>query len=193
MKTLIVCASRYGATMEIGRWIADRLPWKEIEVVSVTEDPDPSGFELVFLGGGVYNEKSRQTNCSVRPKASRGARRQVSGCLCRLPGHQGSLHEGPLLRRVAVPATAFGCPLRPSPALRRRAFRGNHPQKAHRKGLQSADVFLYQDTKTRHNRGALPNVDGQASGMGLYRKSPAPAGRAFLSYAANRVLATWPK
>ncbi|MBW2010969.1 MAG: hypothetical protein JRI32_04810 [Deltaproteobacteria bacterium] len=57
MKTLIVCASRYGATMEIGRWIADRLPWKETEVVSVTEDPDPSGFELVFLGGGVYNEK----------------------------------------------------------------------------------------------------------------------------------------
>jgi menaquinone-dependent protoporphyrinogen IX oxidase len=26
MKTLIVCASRCGSTMEIGRWIAERLP-----------------------------------------------------------------------------------------------------------------------------------------------------------------------
>jgi menaquinone-dependent protoporphyrinogen IX oxidase len=31
MKTLIVCASRYGSTMEIGRWMAERLPWSEAD------------------------------------------------------------------------------------------------------------------------------------------------------------------
>lgn len=57
MKTLIVCASRYGSTLEIGRWIAERLPWRETEVVTLAQAPDPSGFELIFLGSGVYNEK----------------------------------------------------------------------------------------------------------------------------------------
>jgi menaquinone-dependent protoporphyrinogen IX oxidase len=57
MKTMIVCASRYGSTMEVGRWIADRLPWTDTEVYRVDEAPDPGDRELVFLGGGVYNEQ----------------------------------------------------------------------------------------------------------------------------------------
>jgi menaquinone-dependent protoporphyrinogen IX oxidase len=57
MKTLIVCASRYGSTLEIGRWMADRLPWSEVAVVPVEEAPAPDGYELVFIGGGVYNEQ----------------------------------------------------------------------------------------------------------------------------------------
>lgn len=57
MKTLIVCASRYGSTLEIGRWMADRLPWREVDVLPVGEAPLPDAYELVFLGGGVYNER----------------------------------------------------------------------------------------------------------------------------------------
>jgi len=57
MKTLIVCASRYGSTMEIGRWIAERLPWNNVDIFHVEEAPEPDGYELIFLGGGVYNEQ----------------------------------------------------------------------------------------------------------------------------------------
>ena len=57
MKTLIVCASRYGSTLEIGRWIAERLPWPEVVVASVENAPSPDENDLIFLGGGVYNEK----------------------------------------------------------------------------------------------------------------------------------------
>ncbi len=57
MKTLIVCASRYGSTLEIGRWMAERLPWKEAEVVPVEAAPAPDQYELIIIGGGVYNEK----------------------------------------------------------------------------------------------------------------------------------------
>ena len=57
MKTLIVCASRYGSTLEIGRWMAERLPWSEVDVVPVEEAPAPDNYELVFIGGGVYNEQ----------------------------------------------------------------------------------------------------------------------------------------
>jgi menaquinone-dependent protoporphyrinogen IX oxidase len=57
MKTMIVCASRYGSTLEIGRWIAERLPAGETAVFPVGEAPAPSGQDLVFLGGGVYNDQ----------------------------------------------------------------------------------------------------------------------------------------
>ena len=55
MKSLIVCASRYGSTLEIAGWMSERLPWKSVEVYQVERAPDPEGYELVFLGGGVYN------------------------------------------------------------------------------------------------------------------------------------------
>jgi len=57
MKTLIVCASRYGSTMEIGRWIAERLPWSKADHFSVEKAPEPGDYELIFMGGGVYNEQ----------------------------------------------------------------------------------------------------------------------------------------
>lgn len=57
MKTLIVCASRYGSTLEIARWISERLPWETVEVYPVENAPNPDEFELIFLGGGVYTEK----------------------------------------------------------------------------------------------------------------------------------------
>ncbi|WP_155322531.1 flavodoxin domain-containing protein [Desulfosarcina ovata] len=57
MKTLIICASRYGSTMEIGRWITERLPWNDVALFHVKEAPEPDGYNFIFLGGGVYNEQ----------------------------------------------------------------------------------------------------------------------------------------
>ncbi len=57
MKTLIVCASRYGSTVTIAEWITERLPWKAVDIVSVEDAPDPKEYELVLMGGGVYNEQ----------------------------------------------------------------------------------------------------------------------------------------
>ena len=57
MKTLIICASRYGSTMEIGHWIAQRLPWNNVDIFRVEKAPEPDKYELIILGGGVYNEQ----------------------------------------------------------------------------------------------------------------------------------------
>ena len=55
MKTLIVCASRYGSSNVIGEWIAERLAF-QCEVCSFTDAPSPDGFDLVILGGGIYED-----------------------------------------------------------------------------------------------------------------------------------------
>jgi len=57
MDTLIVCASRYGSTLTTGHWMAERLPWKRSDVYPVEDAPDPGPYGLIFLGGGVYNER----------------------------------------------------------------------------------------------------------------------------------------
>lgn len=56
MKTLIVCASRYGATAEIGRWMAERIG-PDAAVTGVETSVDLAAYEMVFLGGGVYNDQ----------------------------------------------------------------------------------------------------------------------------------------
>jgi hypothetical protein len=52
VNTIIACASRYGSTLEIGHWMADRLPWEGVDVYPVERSPEPGGYELVFLEGG---------------------------------------------------------------------------------------------------------------------------------------------
>ena len=54
MKTLIVCASRYGSTEEIGAWIAERLPYS-CTVSSADEKTDPTEYDLVIMGSGIYS------------------------------------------------------------------------------------------------------------------------------------------
>ncbi|WP_419657449.1 flavodoxin domain-containing protein [Desulfosarcina variabilis] len=61
MKTLIICASRYGSTMEIGRWISERLPGNDVALFHVDDAPDPDEYEFILLGGGVYNEHVDKT------------------------------------------------------------------------------------------------------------------------------------
>ena len=57
MRALIVCASRYGSTIEIGRWIAERLGYDSI--TADVKRPDEVGslqeYELTIMGSGIYS------------------------------------------------------------------------------------------------------------------------------------------
>ena len=57
MKAVIICASRYGSTEQIGRWIAERLRYDGIDtdVKKAGEDVPLEGYELVVMGSGIYN------------------------------------------------------------------------------------------------------------------------------------------
>ena len=56
MRVLVVAASKHGATAEIAAYIGDRFRTMGFEcaVSDMTEDPDPSGYEVAVLGSGVY-------------------------------------------------------------------------------------------------------------------------------------------
>ena len=54
MKTLIVCASKYGSTLEIARWMAERLG-TDCFTEKAESMPDPSSAELIILGSGIYS------------------------------------------------------------------------------------------------------------------------------------------
>jgi menaquinone-dependent protoporphyrinogen oxidase len=61
MKTLILCASRYGSTEQIGRWIKERLIHEGF-VIDLANAGDDSGdavslddYEMVILGSGIYS------------------------------------------------------------------------------------------------------------------------------------------
>ncbi len=57
MKALIVTASRYGSTEQIGRWIKERLQYEgfEVEAVKAIEDISLDNYELVIMGSGIYS------------------------------------------------------------------------------------------------------------------------------------------
>ena len=54
MKTLIVCASRYGSTEEIGNWIAERLD-HACRICRANDQINPADFDLIIMGSGVYS------------------------------------------------------------------------------------------------------------------------------------------
>ncbi|MCX8069383.1 MAG: flavodoxin domain-containing protein [Thermodesulfovibrionales bacterium] len=57
MKTLIVTASRYGSTEQIGRWIAERLKYEgfEVHLAKADETESVDNYELVIMGSGLYS------------------------------------------------------------------------------------------------------------------------------------------
>ncbi len=59
MKALIICASRYGSTVEIGRWIAERLGYDGItaDVKRLDEKKSLSleNCDIVIMGSGIYS------------------------------------------------------------------------------------------------------------------------------------------
>jgi len=57
MKTIIITASRYGSTEQIGRWIQERLQYKGFGV-STAKDTDNiliADYQLVIMGSGIYS------------------------------------------------------------------------------------------------------------------------------------------
>ncbi len=57
MKTLIVTASRYGSTEQIGRWIGERLKYEGFEVHAVKAGDVVSleDYAMVIMGSGIYS------------------------------------------------------------------------------------------------------------------------------------------
>lgn len=56
MKALIICASKYGSTTQIGRWIAERLSYDGVTVdIAKPEDAiSIDEYELIVMGSGIY-------------------------------------------------------------------------------------------------------------------------------------------
>ncbi|MEO0230249.1 MAG: flavodoxin domain-containing protein [candidate division WOR-3 bacterium] len=58
MKALIVTASRYGSTEQIGRWIAERLRYEGFEVDLVKAEGGSvslDDYEVIIMGSGIYS------------------------------------------------------------------------------------------------------------------------------------------
>lgn len=53
-KYLIVCASKYGSTIQTGCWISERLEG-DVTVVDAGEMIDPQDVDVVLLGSGIYS------------------------------------------------------------------------------------------------------------------------------------------
>lgn len=58
-KVLVAYASAQGSTAEIARFIGDELAaaGASTETTSVTDKPDPSGFDFVVLGSAIHNSE----------------------------------------------------------------------------------------------------------------------------------------
>lgn len=57
MKTLIVTASRYGSTEQIGRWIGERLKYDDfvVDLVKAGDVVSLEDYAMVIMGSGVYS------------------------------------------------------------------------------------------------------------------------------------------
>jgi flavodoxin len=57
MKTLIVYASRYGSTEQIGRWIAERLGYDDfvVDLVKAGDVVSLEDYAVVIMGSGIYS------------------------------------------------------------------------------------------------------------------------------------------
>ncbi|NOQ45334.1 MAG: hypothetical protein GQ559_01445 [Desulfobulbaceae bacterium] len=51
---LIVCAGKYGSTIQTGRWIGELLEG-DVTVIEASEPYDPGNMDVVLLGSGIYS------------------------------------------------------------------------------------------------------------------------------------------
>ena len=117
MKTLIVCASKYGSTLEIGRWLAERLGGGCL-VDNAESIPDPADADLVILGSGIYNHhvlSSVQEYVSRFKDGLKGKKTVVFGVAMDTTGVfvQGKVHGGwdyilPLIKSLPEPPIHAG-------------------------------------------------------------------------------------
>jgi len=117
VKTLITVSSRYGSSMEIGRWMGERLPWEDVTIANVDEAPDPSAFDLIFLGGGVYNEqvgaaivtyaKTHENALKEKKTVAFGVCLDTSGVYMKGRFFGGWLYLEPLLKVLDKPSLVY--------------------------------------------------------------------------------------
>ncbi len=117
MKTLIVCASKYGSTLEIGRWMAERLG-SDCLVKRAEDMPDPSSAELIILGSGIYRHAVLpvlQEYVTRSADALKGKKTVVFGVALDTRGVfiNGKVHGGwdyilPLIERLPTPPIHAG-------------------------------------------------------------------------------------
>lgn len=55
MKTLFVCGTKYGSTMVIAGWMAERLGYDSL-IAEAKDAPAPGEFDLIIFGSGIYND-----------------------------------------------------------------------------------------------------------------------------------------
>jgi menaquinone-dependent protoporphyrinogen IX oxidase len=117
MKTSIVCASKYGSTLEIGRWLAERLGGGCL-VDKAESMPGPADSDLVILGSGIYNHHvlpSAQEYVNRFKDALKGKKTVVFGVAMDTTGVfvQGKVHGGwnyilPLIKSLPEPPIHAG-------------------------------------------------------------------------------------
>jgi menaquinone-dependent protoporphyrinogen IX oxidase len=117
MKTIIVCASKYGATLEIGRWLAERLGG-DCLVDKPESILDPVDADLVILGSAIYNHHilpSMQEYVNRFKNALKGKKTVVFGVAMDITGVfvQGRVHGGwhyilPLIESLPEPPIHAG-------------------------------------------------------------------------------------
>ncbi|MDL1959582.1 MAG: flavodoxin domain-containing protein [Deltaproteobacteria bacterium] len=117
MKTLIICASKYGSTLEIGRWLAERLGGCCL-VDKAESMSDPADADLVILGSGIYNYHvlpSAQEYVNHFKDALKGKKTVVFGVALDTTGVfvQGKVHGGwnyilPLIKNLPEPPIHAG-------------------------------------------------------------------------------------
>ena len=113
MKTyLIACASKYGSTMQTGRWIGERLEG-EVSVTDADELVSPENSDVVLLGSGIYShtvlpsiktyvEKFKK-NLAGKPTAVFGVAIDTSGVFVRGEVHGGWNYILPLIGMLPEP------------------------------------------------------------------------------------------
>ncbi len=111
-KYLIVCASKYGSTLQTGRWIGERLEG-EVNVVAADELVSPDNAEVVLLGSGIYSHvvlpsmkkyvKKFKDNLAGKPTAVFGVAIDTSGVFVRGEVHGGWNYILPMIKMLPEP------------------------------------------------------------------------------------------
>jgi menaquinone-dependent protoporphyrinogen IX oxidase len=111
-KYLVVCASKYGSTMQTGRWIGERLEG-ETTVVSADDETSPENADAVLLGSGVYSHtvlpsikkyvERFMTELKQKPTAVFGVASDTTGVFVRGKVHGGWDYILPLIEMLPQP------------------------------------------------------------------------------------------
>jgi len=117
MKYLIVCAGKYGSTLQTGRWIGERLEG-EVHVTEAREMADPGERDVVILGSGIYShtvlsdimkyvDKYRET-LAGKKTAVFGVAIDTTGVFVKGKVHGGWSYILPLIEKLPSPPVYAG-------------------------------------------------------------------------------------